>query len=63
MQEMITPDDASPRAVLAYAKAMREMLRIGWPKEMIPELERLWWSLRDANGKLTGGAEPSRRER
>lgn len=55
MQEMIAPEGATRKAVQACASVMQELLRIGWTKDQIPELEALWWSLRDADGKLKGG--------
>lgn len=34
------------------AAFLSEMLRIGWSKSELDDLEKLWWQYRDRNGNL-----------
>lgn len=41
-----------PKAFLTCALVMREMLDLGWSKDDLPELERIFWTVRDSRGKV-----------
>ena len=56
LPEMVVPQGATTKAIMRCAWAMQEMRAIGWPKESIPELERLWWSIHDVDGNIKRGA-------
>lgn len=40
------------KAAREFAQAMQYLLTIGWKKEELPFLEKLWWSIRDDNGNI-----------
>ena len=49
-----TPPTATRQGVRQCAAFMTEMLRIGWKKDELTPLQKLWWRMRDDNGVLLG---------
>lgn len=58
MEEMYIPKGRKPtqKAIIACARFISRMLEIGWKREDIPELERMWWLVRDDRGNVSGPA-------
>lgn len=46
-------DKPTLRALRACAEWLCYCLSIGWRKDELDELERLWWRYHDRHGKLT----------
>lgn len=46
------PDKPTEKALREMAQGMKRMLEIGWPKESLDELERLWWIVHDNRGDI-----------
>lgn len=40
------------RALRECAEAMVYLLSVGWTKAALPYLMRLWWTVRDHNGRV-----------
>ena len=40
------------RGIMICGQVMAEMLRLGWHKEQLDSLEILFWSVRDADGRV-----------
>jgi hypothetical protein len=47
------------RGILICGQVMAEMLRLGWHKEQLDSLEILFWSVRDADGRVKPPNEKS----
>ena len=48
------PEQPTVEARRKCAEFLVEMLRIGWHKSQLDELERLWWTVRDNRGNVKG---------
>jgi len=56
-QDADMPDKPTEKALREMAYGMSHLLKIGWPKSSLDELERLWWTVRDNRGNVK---EPGR---
>lgn len=51
MSQKLT-ENVTPRGIKICAEMMAKMLEIGFRKEDLPKLEKLFWKVRDKNGNL-----------
>jgi hypothetical protein len=48
------PVGMSLEASRACAHWLQTCLKIGWPRQSLDRLQRIWWTFHDARGKLVG---------
>lgn len=52
-------EEPTPRAWKACAEWLSTCLRLGWSREMLDDLEALWWRYHDRRGNLITGPLPA----